>query len=54
MSFDFARAFNPPKRLGSAIGLVNLGGFAGMLRTRRRCGVASICLRRRDRVDSWY
>jgi hypothetical protein len=31
MTFDFARAFNPPKRLGSAIGLVNVGGFAGTL-----------------------
>jgi MFS family permease len=31
MSFDFARSFNPPKRLGSAIGLVNVGGFAGTL-----------------------
>ena len=31
MSFDFARAFNPPQRLGSAIGLVNVGGFAGTL-----------------------
>jgi predicted MFS family arabinose efflux permease len=31
MSFDFARAFNPASRLGSAIGLVNVGGFAGTL-----------------------
>jgi MFS family permease len=31
MSFDFARSFNPPKRLGSAIGLVNVGGFVGTL-----------------------
>jgi predicted MFS family arabinose efflux permease len=31
MTFDFARTFNPPKRLGSAIGLVNVGGFAGTL-----------------------
>jgi predicted MFS family arabinose efflux permease len=31
MTFDFARAFNPPHRLGSAIGLVNVGGFAGTL-----------------------
>lgn len=31
MSFDFARSFNPPNRLGSAIGLVNVGGFAGTL-----------------------
>jgi MFS family permease len=31
MTFDFARTFNPPKRLGSAIGLVNVGAFAGTL-----------------------
>ena len=31
MSFDFARTFNPAARLGSAIGLVNVGGFAGTL-----------------------
>jgi MFS family permease len=31
MSFDFARSFNPPKRLGTAIGLVNIGGFTGTL-----------------------
>jgi hypothetical protein len=31
MSFDFARSFNPPRRLGSAIGLVNIGGFTGTL-----------------------
>ncbi len=31
MSFDFARTFNPASRLGSAIGLVNVGGFTGTL-----------------------
>lgn len=31
VSFDFARAFNPAARLGSAIGLVNVGGFGGTL-----------------------
>jgi hypothetical protein len=30
-SFDFARSFNPARRLGSAIGLVNVGGFSGTL-----------------------
>jgi hypothetical protein len=30
-SFDFARTFNHPRRLGSAIGVVNVGGFAGTL-----------------------
>jgi MFS family permease len=31
MTFDFARSFNPPARLGSAIGLVNVGAFTGTL-----------------------
>lgn len=31
MSFDFARLFNPPNRLGSALGLINVGGFTGTL-----------------------
>jgi predicted MFS family arabinose efflux permease len=31
MTFDFARSFNPSARLGSAIGLVNVGSFAGTL-----------------------
>jgi hypothetical protein len=30
-SFEFARAFNPMSRLGSAIGVVNVGGFVGTL-----------------------
>ena len=31
MAFDFARTFNPATRLGSAIGLVNVGSFTGTL-----------------------
>lgn len=31
MAFDFARIFNRPSRLGSAIGVVNVGGFAATL-----------------------
>lgn len=31
MTFDLARMFNPPSRLGAAIGLVNSGGFASTL-----------------------
>lgn len=30
-SFEFARNFNPMSRLGSAIGVVNVGGFVGTL-----------------------
>jgi MFS family permease len=31
VTFDLARTFNPPRRLGAAIGLVNAGGFLGTL-----------------------
>jgi Major Facilitator Superfamily len=31
MAFDLARNFNPARRLGTAIGLVNVGGFASTL-----------------------
>ena len=31
MTFDFARLFNPPNRLGSAMGVINVGGFTGTL-----------------------
>jgi hypothetical protein len=27
IGFDFARTFNPPSRLGTATGIVNVGGF---------------------------
>ena len=31
VTFDLARSFNPPHRLGTAIGLINAGGFLGTL-----------------------
>jgi MFS family permease len=33
IGFDFARTFNPPSRLGTATGIVNVGGFAASLLT---------------------
>ncbi|WP_336921068.1 MFS transporter [Aquipuribacter sp. SD81] len=33
IGFDFARTFNPPNRLGTATGIVNVGGFAASLVT---------------------
>lgn len=33
IGFDFARTFNPPDRLGSATGIVNVGGFVASLLT---------------------
>jgi MFS family permease len=31
VTFDFARTFNPPSRLGTATGMVNVGGFVASL-----------------------
>jgi predicted MFS family arabinose efflux permease len=31
IAFDFARTFNPPNRLGTATGIVNIGGFVASL-----------------------
>ena len=31
IGFDFARTFNPPNRLGTATGIVNIGGFVASL-----------------------
>jgi hypothetical protein len=31
VSFDFVRTFNPPQRLGSATGIVNVGGWLATL-----------------------
>lgn len=31
LSFDFARHFNPPERIGAALALVNVGGFASSI-----------------------
>jgi hypothetical protein len=39
MAFDFARMFNPANRLGTAIGLVNVGGFASTLVSVTAIGV---------------
>lgn len=33
IGFDFARTFNPPNRLGTATGIVNVGGFTAALCT---------------------
>jgi len=33
IGFDFARTFNPPHRLGTATGIVNIGGFCASLVT---------------------
>jgi MFS family permease len=33
IGFDFARTFNPPHRLGTATGIVNVGGFVASLIT---------------------
>lgn len=39
VGFDFARTFNPTSRLGTATGLVNIGGFAASLITMYAMGV---------------
>jgi hypothetical protein len=39
MGFDFARTFNPAARLGTANGIVNVGGFAASLVTIFAIGV---------------
>jgi MFS family permease len=39
IGFDFARSFNPPNRLGTATGLVNVGGFTASLLTILAVGV---------------
>ena len=41
IGFDFARTFNPPGRLGSATGIVNIGGFVASLVTIFAIGVCS-------------
>jgi MFS family permease len=40
IGFDFARSFNPPNRLGTATGIVNVGGFLASLVTMLLVGVA--------------
>ena len=39
IGFDFARTFNPPSRLGTATGLVNVGGFVAALVTIELIGL---------------
>jgi MFS family permease len=39
IAFDFARTFNPPNRLGTATGIVNVGGFIAALVTMLLIGV---------------
>jgi MFS family permease len=39
VGFDFARSFNPPTRLGTATGIVNIGGFVASLVTMFALGV---------------
>lgn len=39
IGFDYARTFNPPNRLGTATGIVNVGGFVATLLTMLMVGV---------------
>ena len=39
VGFDLARTFNPPARIGSATGIVNVGGFTASLSTIWLIGV---------------
>jgi MFS family permease len=39
VAFDFARTFNPPNRLGTATGIVNVGGFTAALITILGIGI---------------
>jgi MFS family permease len=39
VGLDYARTFNPPRRLGSASGIVNVGGFVASLTTTFLIGV---------------
>ena len=39
VGFDLARTFNPPTRLGSATGIVNVGGFLASLSTLTLIGI---------------
>jgi MFS family permease len=39
IGFDFARTFNPPNRLGTATGIVNVGGFVASLLTMLIVGI---------------
>jgi MFS family permease len=39
IAFDYARTFNPPNRLGTATGIVNVGGFVASLVTMLLVGL---------------
>jgi MFS family permease len=39
IGFDYARTFNPPSRLGTATGMVNVGGFVASLVSIELIGV---------------
>ncbi len=39
MAFDMARSYNPPERVGTAMGLVNVGGFTAGLLTMGAIGL---------------
>ena len=39
IGFDYARTFNPPSRLGTATGVVNVGGFVASLLTIELIGL---------------
>jgi ABC-type nickel/cobalt efflux system permease component RcnA len=39
LGFDYARTFNPATRLGSASGIVNIGGFVASLSTMLAIGL---------------
>ncbi|MFD0520961.1 hypothetical protein [Paractinoplanes durhamensis] len=39
IGFDYARTFNPPNRLGTATGVVNVGGFVASLVTIELIGL---------------
>jgi MFS family permease len=39
IAFDYARTFNPPSRLGTATGIINVGGFLASLLTMLAVGV---------------
>jgi MFS family permease len=52
IAFDFARTFNPPNRLGTATGIVNVGGFVASLITMLLVGIV-LDLRGADAVHGY-
>jgi MFS family permease len=51
IGFDFARSFNPPNRLGTATGIVNVGGFVAALVTMLLVGVVLDLIGSGERAD---